>query len=178
MFANILPDANDSARVLPGDDVIQQPTAVIDSAFDLPAQPEEVFPWFLQLGKRRAGWYFPRSIERFIPPSKRGLRYIEPKWQQLKVGQRIPDYGGKKGYLDCFYLRDNEAIGYKSRRGRMTMTWVLAFWPGGDHTRVIIRLRIKTSKQHQSLLMKAGKVFDRLTIAGLAEGLKERLEIH
>jgi hypothetical protein len=175
MFANILPEPKEIKLSLPGDDLIHNPTAVIDSAFDLSGTPLEVFPWFLQLGKRRAGWYFPRSVERFIPRSKRGLRYVEPKWQKLKVGQRIPDYGGKKGYLDCFYLEENKAIGYTSKRGNITMTWVLTFWPAKEHSRVIIRLRIKTSKQGQSFLMKFGKVVDRLTIAGLAAGLKERL---
>jgi hypothetical protein len=175
MFANILPEAEDIKLSLPGDDLIQNPTAVIDSAFDLPGTPLEVFPWFLQLGKRRAGWYFPRRVERFIPHSKRGLRYIESKWQKLEVGQRIPDYGGKNGYLDCFYLEANKAIGYTSKRGNITMTWVLTFWPAEEHSRVVIRLRIKTSKRSPSFLTKFGKVFDRLTIAGLAAGLKERL---
>jgi hypothetical protein len=175
MFANILPAPEDAERVLPGDDLIKHPTAVIDSAFDLQATPKEVFPWFLQLGKQRAGWYFPKYIERLMPRSKRGLRYIEPKWQHLEVGQRIPDYGGKKGHLDCFYIKHNEAIGYTSTWRNVTITWVLTFWPVEDHTHVIIRLRIKTAKQRPSFLMKAGKLFDRLTIVGLAAGLKERL---
>jgi hypothetical protein len=160
---------------LPGDDLIARPTAVIDSAFDVPASPHEVFPWFVQLGKQRAGWYFPRFIEHFILPSRRGLRHIEPRWQKLKVGQRIPDYGGQSGYFDCFYLEPDRAIGYTSTRGRITMTWVLTFWPAGDHTRVIIRLRLQSTKRGPAVLWAVGKLFDRLTIAGLAAGLRERL---
>ena len=175
MFRAILPTADEVARSLPGDDRIQQPTAVIDSAFDLQARPAEVFPWFVQLGKQRAGWYFPRRVEWFIPRSHRGLRSIEPKWQQLAVGQRIPDYGGKDGYLECFYLEPDRAIGYTSTRGKITMTWVLTFWAVRDHTRVLIRLRIKTPRANPSLLLRFGKIFDRLTIAGLAAGLNERV---
>jgi len=176
MFAGILPQPEEVALNLPGDELIEQPTAVIDSAFDLPASPAEVWPWFVQLGKRRAGWYFPRWVEWFVLPSRRGLRSIEPKWQELKVGQRIPDYGGKQGYFDCFYLAEDRAIGYTSTRGRITMTWVLTFWPKGKHTRVIIRLRMKSTKGGNSPLWKLGKIFDRLTIAGLAAGLRERLQ--
>lgn len=175
MFQSILPTTEDEALKLPGDDLIKNPNVVIDSAFDLAAKPADVFPWFVQLGKQRAGWYFPHSVERFIPRSNRGLRSIEPKWQNLKVGDRIPDYGGKKGYFDCFYLEKNKAIGYTSTRGKLTMTWVLTFWPVEDHTRVVIRLRMQTSKSGHSPLWAVGKIFDRLTIGGLAAGLKERV---
>jgi hypothetical protein len=174
MFKRILPSEAEIALSLPGDERIKNAT-VINSAFDLPAPPEIVYPWFLQLGKKRAGWYFPRSVEYGIPKSKRGLRYIESRWQQLEVGQRIPDYGGKNGYLDCFYLEENEVIGYTSARGKMTMTWVITFRPAGDTTRVIIRLSIKTARPGRSMLKSIGKLFDRLTIAGLAAGLSERL---
>ncbi len=176
MFKRILPTKTESDMQLPGDELIKKPTAIIDSAFDLPSTPEVVFPWFVQLGKQRAGWYFPRAVELFIPKSKRGLRYIEPNLQTLEVGQRIPDYGGKTGYFDCFYLDQNKAIGYTSVRGKFTMTWVLTFQPVGTNTRVLIRLRIKTTKPGHSILWSMGKLFDRLTIAGLAAGLTERLK--
>jgi hypothetical protein len=175
MFKNIIPTSEEQSLILPGDDRIKNPTAIIDSAFDLPALPEKVFPWFLQLGKKRAGWYFPQKLELFIPRNKRGLRYIEPKWQNVKVGMRIPDYGGKKGYFDCFYLKKNEAIGYASTRGKMTMTWVLTFHRTEEHTRVVIRLKMKSTKSGRSAFWIIGKIFDRLTIAGLASGLNERL---
>lgn len=176
MFKRILPTTEETKLTLPGDDLIVNPTAIIDSAFDLPAAPSAVYPWFVQLGKDRAGWYFPRIVEYFILPSKRGLRHIEPKWQVLSEGQRIPDYGGKEGYFDCFCLKENEAIGYQSTRGKLTMTWVLTFWPQNSGTRVIIRLRIKNAKGGTSLLWSLGKIFDRLTITGLAAGLTERLK--
>jgi hypothetical protein len=176
VFRYILPTKEEKTLALPGDVRIKKPTVVIDSAFDLPASPEVIFPWFRQLGKQRAGWYFPRSIERFIPTPRRGLHHIEPKWQNLEVGQRIPDYGGKKGYLECFYLKENEAIGYTSTRGNMIMTWVLTFRTSGEHTRVVIRLSMKTARSDHSVFWSIGKFFDRLTIAGLRVGLNERLK--
>ena len=103
------------------------------------------------------------------------MRSIESKWQQLVVGQRIPDYGGKQGYLECFHLEPDRAIGYTSTRGNIAMTWVLTVWPVDDHTRVVIRLTIKTRRSKPSMLLRLGKIFDRVTIAGLAAGLNERL---
>lgn len=174
MFDRILPTPDEKAILLPGDDKIKHPSMVINSAFDLPASPEAVYPWFLQLGKNRAGWYFTRFTEKFFFPSARGIRYIEPKWQNLKVDDRIPDYG-KDGYFDCFYLEKNKTIGYISTRGKVTMTWVLTFWATGTGTRVIIRLRATGFKKHNPLFMGVGELIDRLTITWLAAGMEERL---
>ena len=57
----------------------------MDRAFTLDAPVELVWPWFVQLGKRRAGWYLPRRIERFIPPPRRAIRTIDPE-QVAKIG--------------------------------------------------------------------------------------------
>ncbi|GAA1929916.1 hypothetical protein [Nocardioides hwasunensis] len=59
------------AHELPGDDLVTA-DVVMDRGFDLAAPPHDVWPWLVQLGKRRAGWYLPRSVERFVPPSRRG----------------------------------------------------------------------------------------------------------
>jgi hypothetical protein len=174
MFKQIQPTAADKAKSLPGDDRIENPSVVIDSAFELPASREELFPWFVQLGKARAGWYFTRVAEKFFFPSARGIWYIDPQWQNVKVGDCIPDYG-KGGYFECFYLEKNKAIGYTSTRGRVSMTWVLTFWPTKAGTRVIIRLRAAGFKSHNPLFMAFGKLIDRLTISWLAAGLRERL---
>jgi hypothetical protein len=36
---------------------VDAPDVVMDRAFTLPAAPAQVWPWFNQLGKNRAGWY-------------------------------------------------------------------------------------------------------------------------
>lgn len=174
MFKRILPTPKEQAMVLPGHERIAEPSMVVDSAFDLPGSPAQVYPWFVQLGKDRAGWYFTRFTEKFFFPSARGIRHIEPKWQNLKVGDRIPDYG-KGGYFDCFYLEKDSAIGYTSTRGKVTMTWVLTFWPSEHGTRVVIRLRATGFAKHNPLVGSLGKLVDRLTISWLAAGLRERL---
>ena len=42
-----------------GDDVVPEPDVVMDRAFTLAATPEQTWPWLVQLGKQRAGWYLP-----------------------------------------------------------------------------------------------------------------------
>ena len=56
------PPTRSGVAPLPGDDLVRA-DVVMDRGFDLPAPPDEVWPWLVQLGKRRAGWYLrrPRS---------------------------------------------------------------------------------------------------------------------
>src|ERR1044072_8571084 len=93
------PTAAERAATLPGDDLITakdpRDLVVMDRAFSLPAPPDEVWPWLVQLGKQRAGGYLPRWAERVIPPSRRGLRDLDPAYLSLRVGDVIPDWGGR-----------------------------------------------------------------------------------
>lgn len=46
-----------------GDEIVAAADVVMDPAFTVPAPLEAVWPWVIQLGKRRAGWHFPRTVE-------------------------------------------------------------------------------------------------------------------
>jgi hypothetical protein len=59
------------------------PDVVMHRGFTVDAPVEAVRPWLQQLEKRRAGWYLPRSVKRFIPPSRRAVRHLDPQWQHL-----------------------------------------------------------------------------------------------
>jgi hypothetical protein len=59
---------------MPGDGTIAAPDVVMAPGFSPPVPPERCWPWFVQLGKGRSGWYFPRWVERFIPRRRRAVR--------------------------------------------------------------------------------------------------------
>lgn len=162
------------ARQLSGDGIVPDPDVVMDRGIDLPAAPATVFPWLVQLGKRRAGWYLPRSIERFIPPSRRAIRVIDARWQGLVVGDVIPDYGGAEETFTVEEIESPRLIVYSSQRGNARVSWVLHLSPVPAGTRVHLRLRVGPV-QHARLVGTAGDVFDLLTVAGMAAGLRERL---
>lgn len=79
----------------PGDALVEPADVVMDRAFTLTAPREAVWPWLVQLGKGRAGWYLPRVIERFLPGSRRAARSLNPAWLRLEAGDVVPDYGGR-----------------------------------------------------------------------------------
>ena len=78
------PTAAERSAALPGDELVAPADVVMDRAFSLPAPPDDVWPWLVQLGKRRAGWYLPRWVERLVPPSRRGLRHLDPAYLDLR----------------------------------------------------------------------------------------------
>jgi hypothetical protein len=149
----------------------------MDRAFTAPAPPAVVWPWLVQLGKKRAGWYLPRAVERFLPRSRRAAWSVDPAWLQLEEGDVIPDYGGRDATFQVAQIDPPGALVYSSRRGQTSLTWSLSLEavPGEPaQTRVFLRLRMAPVR-HQLLARSAGELMDLLTIAGMAAGLAERL---
>lgn len=161
------------AESRPGDELVDA-DVVMDTAFTLSAQPDVVWPWIVQLGKARAGWYLPRSVERFLPASRRAARSVDPRWQDLAVGDVIPDYGGSSATFDVVEMAAPSTIVYHSVRGRLVMTWSIVLRDRGDSTRVLLRVRLGNVRRRR-LAQTVGGAFDGLTIAGLAAGLRERV---
>ncbi|MDR7254476.1 hypothetical protein J2X46_003469 [Nocardioides sp. BE266] len=158
---------------LPGDALVAA-DVVMDRGFDLPAPPDVVWPWLVQLGKRRAGWYLPRSVERYVPRSRRALRHLDQELLTHEVGDVIPDWGGANATFTLAAIKPSHLLLYTSRRGRTDLTWCLHVTPTDDGSRVHLRLRLGPVRR-QRLAETVGGAFDALTIAGLAAGLRERV---
>jgi hypothetical protein len=178
LFDSVDASPEDVARVLPGDDLVPQPDVVMDRACDLPAPPDAVWPWFVQLGKKRAGWYLPASVEQVVPRSRRALRHVDPSLQQLRVGSVIPDWGGRHATFQVAVLDPPRALVHTTQRGRTFGSWAIVLapydGPNGPSTHVQLRLRLAPVKRRR-LAGTAGGLLDASTIAGLAAGLRERL---
>lgn len=181
-FASITATAAEVAASRVGDDIVAAADAVMDRAFSIEASPEQAWPWLVQLGKQRAGWYLPRSIERFIPPSRRAIRTLNPRRQELRVGDVIPDYGGRHETFEVAHVLPPHTLVYKSRRGCMQVSWSLTLTPAKAadstlsalHTRLHLRLRLGPVRR-KWLVDTGGELIDAITIAGMAMGLRERL---
>jgi hypothetical protein len=184
MFGSVAASPDDVRRVLPGDDLVPDADVVLDRAFDLSVPPESLWPWFLQLGKRRAGWYLPRSIERFIAPSRRGLRHLDPGLvAEARVGHVIPDWGGRDATFEMAILDPPHALVHTTKRRRTDGSWAIVLTghedsrsdrPAGRSTHVQLRLRLSPVTRPW-LAHTFGEAIDAATVAGLAAGLRERV---
>ena len=172
-MTSVRPTSAEIAASLPGDDRLDA-DVVMDRAFSLPAPPEVVWPWLLQLGKQRAGWYFPRSVERLIPPGRRGVRHLDPALQRLAVGDVVPDWGGRDETLTVLAVAAPYSLLYGTRRGTIEMTWSLNLTATDGGSRMHSRVRL-AGVRRRWLAEYGGGLFDWATIAGLAAGLRERV---
>lgn len=73
--------------VVVGDDLLPDARVVATRSIDLSAAPAEVFPWLVQMGFGRAGWYSYDWIDNL---GRRSARRIHPEWQDLAQGDPIP----------------------------------------------------------------------------------------
>ena len=178
MFGSVAVTEAERSASRAGDRILPRADVVMDRAFTVPGDPDTVWLWLVQLGKRRAGWYLPSSIERFLPRLRRAARIVDARWQDLDVGDVIPDYGGRHETFEVAEIQPPSALVYRSRRGSTDVTWSITLEPvpGADPpaTRIFLRLRLSPVRRRW-LAVTAGELLDLLTIAGLAAGLRERL---
>ncbi len=181
-------------RELPGDDLVPDATWVIDRRLDCEATPAQLWPWLVQLGKDRGGWYLPRGIERLVPARRRGARRIVPQFQQVAVGDDTPDWGPGRPVFRLAVLRPQEALVYLSLRDRhdqhrwpadgrrgpgvLALSWALVLESRDHGTTLHIRLRVaRTGHRWSRAIEVVGGLFDWLTIALLQRGLRERVSV-
>jgi hypothetical protein len=73
-------------RDYPGDEIIPDPDDWATMGTTLPAPPERVWPWLVQMGGDRGGWYSRDWLDNNGKPS---ANRIVPEWQSLELGQQL-----------------------------------------------------------------------------------------
>ncbi|NVB38545.1 SRPBCC family protein [Pseudenhygromyxa sp. WMMC2535] len=84
---------HEAHRLLPGDALIQTPRMQYTRAISIEAPPEQVWPWLIQIGYERAGWYSYDVLEDMAGAGKfvdgDSADRVVPELQTLKVGDEI-----------------------------------------------------------------------------------------
>jgi len=75
--------------VLPGDEQVADPATVVTRAVTVQAAAADVWPWLVQIGQDRAGFYSYQWLENLFGLDIHNADVIRPEWQQLAVGDRI-----------------------------------------------------------------------------------------
>jgi len=117
-------------RRLPGDDLAADSTVGSTRAITVEAPVEDVWPWLVQIGYGRGGWYSYDWIDNDGRPSARG---IDPALQDLDVGDRIEMVPGMGPIV--MEIAANEYL----LCGGPTDRWCLALYPVVGGTRLVSR---------------------------------------
>jgi hypothetical protein len=71
---------------MPGDELVPRPKSEITLAITIQAPADCVWPWYVQLGCRRGGWYSYDLLDNGGVPS---ADRIIPEYQQIQVGDEV-----------------------------------------------------------------------------------------
>jgi hypothetical protein len=76
---------------MPGDEIDADPGFLATRAIDVDAAPEEIWPWLMQMGYTRAGFYGFDLFEKIgTTRGPMGVDRILPQFQDFKVGDELP----------------------------------------------------------------------------------------
>jgi hypothetical protein len=127
------------ARAMPGDEVVKTPTFNATRGVTINAPPEEIFPWLVQIGVTRAGWYSYDLLDNLGKPS---AQRIIPELQHVAVGDVIPmSPDGKQG-LRVKDFAANQWMLWWDNKGDSTWYWGLSRLDESQ-TRLITRVRMR-----------------------------------
>jgi hypothetical protein len=199
-------DPVETESPLAGDELIPDPMATETRGVTIDAPVSQVWPWLVQMGFGRAGWYSFDSMDR----RNKSADSILPEFQKLEPGEIMPIYSGggfqvrtvdpQKAlvlFTDTSVMETQaEAAGLvteeqleeaKTKRGQFgrgsypdfSASWAFILNPTEDgQTRLVERFRVKSHNE-----MPANAVMQELMSTGLVLmarkqmlGIKERAE--
>jgi hypothetical protein len=79
----------EAAATLPGDDLVPDPTLMSTRAITIDAPVEAVWPWLVQIGQGRAGFYSYTWLENIFTAQMKNADRVVREWQQLAVGDHV-----------------------------------------------------------------------------------------
>ena len=137
-------------RSLPGDDLVPNPKYTWTQAITIRASAAEVWPWLVQIGNKRAGWYSWDAIHRLlgtagsVDDDRRSAERIVPELQNLAVGDVIrmmPEDMGAPGYTVLSMEPDRVLVTHIDDPVT-PVSWVWFLEPiDAEATRLIVRFR-------------------------------------
>jgi hypothetical protein len=186
------PESAEKQRNLPGDELLPDAEADATDGITIAATPEQIWPWLLQMGCRRAGFY---SVDWLDNGGARSSRELIPELLQLEVGQIIPatpdgDDGFEVLRLEAPHvlvlggLYDASAsrqLEFKAPRPEhyWQVTWAFVLEPlNADTTRLHVRGRAafpKTGIVHATWLRPVHHFMQRRMLEHLAARVEQRL---
>jgi hypothetical protein len=81
-------DAELSAT-LPVDDLVEPHARSITRAITLHAPVDDVWPWLVQMGQDRAGFYSYTWLENLVGAGMHNARSVHPEWQTRRTGDTV-----------------------------------------------------------------------------------------
>lgn len=162
---------------LPEDGIVSNPAFDATRAITIAARPEAIWPWLVQMGYGRAGFYGYDLIEN--PGGGRGLRSattILPEFQHPRTGEVLPL--SVAASLQFGTIDPNRALVWRSREDPPSGVFIWALVPvDGQHTRLISRIRWRYPSDPVGRALNVFTEFaDHVAVRGILRGVRDRAE--
>lgn len=165
-------------RSIPGDELHENATFLATRAITILGTPDEIWPWLVQMGYGRAGFYGYDILENL--GSERGIRSADrilPEFQDFTVGDDVPI--SPVARMVFHTIEPNRFLIWKGEEEELpgVFTWVL--YPVDENqTRLISRIRWSYHWIEPSIL--ALELFteftDHIAVRKILQGVKDRVE--
>ena len=162
----------EAARPLPGDGVVKKADYVATRAITIHAGPGQVWPWLVQIGSGRAGWY---SYDRLDNAGVPSAAEIIPELQHLAAGDLVPMVAGQDIGLWVKELEPGRRMLWWDQKGEYSWEWLLE--PAAAGTRLVSRLRVTRHPWTRRMLYEVVAANgDIVMIRRMLRGIKKRAE--
>src|SRR5688500_10832281 len=164
--------AREHLLALPGDEMIRHAAGSLTHAITVHCNRRELWPWLIQMGADRAGWY---SYDALDNGGRRSAERILPALQSPSVGAVFPALPGRR---DGFVLLENEpthwlVLGWPEPDGSLTVTWSFMLVDvDANTTRLIVRARARDDYRFHGLPKALG-----LWLASIVHFVMERKQL-
>ena len=163
-------------QAMPGDYLDPEPEFFATRAITIAGTPEEIWPWLLQMGYGRAGYYGYDILENIGSPyGIRSADRILPEFQQFKAGDEVPISSVAR--MVFYEIEPAKHIIWTGTDQKGSFIWAL--YPiDEDHTRLISRIRWSFHWTKPSLLSLDlfTEFTDYLAVREILYGVKGRVE--
>lgn len=166
-------NSTEIAREMPGDDVVTDPSFNATRAVSIQAPPEAIYPWLVQMGVGRGGWYSYDLLDNLARPS---ATEIMPQHQLIEVGDVVPmSPDGRQGMRVLGFEQDRWLLWWD---GLGDSTWVWGIEACADGTsRLVSRVRMRYRWLSPSIAFGLlVEFFDLMMMRRAMLGIKSRAE--
>ena len=174
---------------LPGDDLVADPAEQCTRAITIDAPAGAVWPWVVQIGADRGGFYSYDWLENLFGLGIHSADHVVAEWQRRSVGDLVFANAEGSGGWYAMEVRPNEALvlqvanvaaGRPLRRDEMLrweFTWTFALVERPDRTtRLIVRERVGFGSRITRLAMAPVGPVSFVMTRPMMRGIKARAE--
>ncbi len=172
---------------LPGDDLLPNVDLSATRAISIAAAPGQVWPWIVQMGQGRGGFYSYDNLENLAGCEIESAEEIVAEWQDLEVGSPIhlhPELALTVALVEpsqYLVLKSPDSLPAEGRKDPadeipFDFTWAFVLRGSAEGTRLIVRERYHYQHPAAQQLARPLTVVSYFMTRKMLQGIRDRAE--